>query len=433
MLNLKRTSNALTCDLEVRPGNVGDGLLPKTNLHTVLRLFPWALVCLYGAICVLRAPHAFAGRFWAEEGLYYELFQTLSVVSSLFYAGAGYPVFLTNTSVLLAELFPVEYAPVITTLVGLGALLTLLVLVLIWSERLGLDKGMAGIVAALIIMLPHTAELTANATNLQWIAAGTCVLVLLLPGNASTRLSCCVVFIAGLAGPATILLIPAFIVKCALDRSRSSWIQLGCLLVPAAVMAGVMLGANQSSTRSHPLDPDLYLSVISTQSAMTVFFGFDASLAVTSWYRVAPGAGTALFVKIISSAAVAVPFAIGITFHDTRRASILLAAAYWVSALVGTFGAIGPYELINPLSRYFFAPNIILLLLLGILGSRLAPMTGTALLAGFLAIHSLPNKIPALVFDGPSWRAQVPDGRIKKPTKVNIWPDGWTVTLLPRS
>jgi hypothetical protein len=182
----------------------------------VLRLFPWALVCLYGAICVLRAPHAFAGRFWAEEGLYYELFQTLSVVSSLFYAGAGYPVFLTNASVLLAELFPVEYAPVITTLVGLGALLTLLVLVLIWSERLGLDKGMAGIVAALIIMLPHTAELTANATNLQWIAAGTCVLVLLLPGNASTRLSCCVVFIAGLAGPATILLIPAFIVKCAL-------------------------------------------------------------------------------------------------------------------------------------------------------------------------------------------------------------------------
>jgi hypothetical protein len=184
---------------------------------------------------------------------------------------------------------------------------------------------------------------------------------------------------------------------------------------------------------SHPLDPDLYLSVISTQSAMTVFFGFDASLAVTSWYRVAPGAGTALFVKIISSAAVAVPFAIGITFHDTRRASILLAAAYWVSALVGTFGAIGPYELINPLSRYFFAPNIILLLLLGILGSRLAPMTGTAPLAGLLAIHSLPNKIPALVFDGPSWRAQVPDGRIKKPTKVNIWPDGWTVTLLPRS
>jgi hypothetical protein len=424
---------ALACHVHVRPGKRRVILFPKTNLYVALRTsFPWALVCLYGMICVLRAPHVFAGRFWAEEGLLYGLFPTLSVISSLFYAGAGYPVFLTNASVLVAELFPVEYAPVITTLVGLGALLTLLALILLWSERLGLDKAMAGIIAALVIMLPHTAEVTANATNLQWIAAAICVLILLLPGDASKRLSCCVLFIAGLAGPATILLIPAFILKCALDRSPSSCMQLACLLLAAAVMGTVMLGANQSSTRSHPLDPDLYLSVVSTQSAMTVFFGFDASLAVTSWYRAAPGAVAALFVKIISSAVVAVPFGIGLAFHETRRASILLATAYWVSAFVGTFGAIGPYNLINPLSRYFFAPNVILLLLLGILGSRLTRLTGTALLAGLLAIHSLPNKIPALVFDGPSWRAQIPTGGIQKPTKVNIWPDDWTVTLLPR-
>jgi hypothetical protein len=80
---------------------------------------------------------------------------------------------------------------------------------------------------------------------------------------------------------------------------------------------------------------------------MTVFFGFDVSLAVTGWYRGAPGAVGPLFVKIISSATVALLFVIGVAFRETRRASILLAAAYWVSALVGTFGAIGPYELIN--------------------------------------------------------------------------------------
>jgi len=79
----------------------------------------------------------------------------------------------------------VAYAPVITTVVGLGALLTLLALILLWSERLGLDNAMAGIIAALIIMLPHTTEVTANATNLQWIAAAICVLVLLLPADGS--------------------------------------------------------------------------------------------------------------------------------------------------------------------------------------------------------------------------------------------------------
>jgi hypothetical protein len=351
MLHFQQASNAFQ-HFQVRPRTDTDVLFPKTNLNTVLRrLFPWALVGVYSAICVLRAPHAFAGRFWAEEGIYYGLFQTQSVISSLFYAGAGYPLFLTNASVLGAELFPVEYAPVITTLVGLAALLTLLTLILRWGERLGLKKAVAGIIAALLIMLPHTAEVTANATNLQWIAAAVCVLVLLLPGDGSKRLSSCTVFIAGLAGPAPILLIPAFVLKCALDRSRSSWVQLGCLLVPAAVMTIVILGANQSSTRSYPFDPDLYLSVISTQSAMTVFFGFDVSLAVTGWYRGAPGAVGPLFVKIISSATVALLFVIGVAFRETRRASILLAAAYWVSALVGTFGAIGPYELINRLIR----------------------------------------------------------------------------------
>jgi len=433
MPSLKQASHALARRLEVRLGKRRDILFPRTDPHGALRLlFPWALVGFYGAICVLRAPQVFSGRFWAEEGIYYGLFPTLSFIGSIFYAAAGYPVILTNASVLLSELVPVAYAPAITTLVGLAALVTLLALILLWSERLGLNNAIAGIVAALVIMLPHTAEVTANSTNLQWIAAAICVLVLLLPEDASKRFPCCVVFIAGFAGPAPLLLIPAFLLKCALDRSRSSWMQLACLLLPAAVITILMLRANQTAIRSYPFDPDLYLSVISNQSAMTVFLGFDVSLAFTAWYRAAPGAVAALFVKIVSCGVIALVFAIGFAFHETRRASILLAAAYWVSAFVGTFGALGSYELIGPLGRYFFAPNLTLLLLLGILGSRLAPLTGTALLGGLLAIHSLPNKIPVLVFHGPSWRAQIPDSGIHKPTTINIWPDGWTVTLLPR-
>jgi len=51
----------------------------------------------------------------------------------------------------------------------------------------------------------------------------------------------------------------------------------------------VMVGANQSSSRSLP-DPDLHLSVVSTQSAMTVFFGFDLLMVdarATRFYSVA--------------------------------------------------------------------------------------------------------------------------------------------------
>jgi hypothetical protein len=429
VLALKQLAlNALAWRGGISRGKRRAFLFPKANLHIALRpLFPWALICLYGAICVWRAPHVFAGRFWGEEGLYYGLFPTLSIIDCLFYALPGYPLFWTNASVLAAELFPVEYAPVITTMVGFGAELTLLALILLWRERLGLDNAIAAIVAALVIMLPHTAEVAANSTNLQWIGAAVCVLVLLVRGDASRGFSYCVTFIAGLSGPATILLIPAFILKCALDRSRSSYMQLACLLSSTAIMGVVMLGANQSSERSYPLDPDLYLSVVSTQSALAVL-GFDASLVISSWYRAAPATVTAFFLKIISFAAVAAPFGIGIAFHETRRASLLMATAYWVSALGVTFGAFDPYS-----PRYFFAPNVILLLLLGYLGSRLvAPLTGAVLLAGLLAVHSVSNK-NNVFFEGPSWRAQIPNGGIQKPTEVNIWPSGWRkVTLLPR-
>ena len=386
----------------------------------------------YCGFSFLRAPHVFLGRFWAEEGLYYGLFQKLSAFNALIYAGAGYPMFLTNGSVLLAELLPVKYAPFITTALGLGALFTLVAMILLWSDRLGMDKMMAGIIASIIIVLPHTAEVTANATNLQWIAASIGVVVLLLPAEKPQQFSWCVLFLAGLAGPASILLAPSFALKCALDRSRSSWIQLACLLVPAAIITAVMLETRQLSTRSYPLDPDLYVSVLSTQSAMTLFFGFDVSLAITSWYRAAPSAPWVFLIKIASTAVVLTAFLIGLAIRDTRRASVLLASAYFISVFAGVFAAINPYELINPLSRYIFAPNIMLLLLLGIVASRVAPLIGTIMFVAVLAVHTLPNKIPAFLFDGPSWRAQIPDGEIRKPTEVEIWPNGWTVTLLPR-
>src|SRR5262249_22918915 len=170
-----------------------------------------------------------------------------------------------------------------------------------------------------------------------------------------------------------------------------------------------------------------------TQSAMSLFLGFDASLVISNWYRAAPETGIAFFLKIISFAAVVASFSIGIAFHETRRASLLMATAYWVSALAGTFVALLPDDRIGPIGTYCFVPNVILLLVVGCLGSRLvAPATVAVLLAGLLALHSVLNTIPAVFFEGPSWRAQIPNGGIQKPTEVNIWPPGWRVTLLPR-
>jgi hypothetical protein len=49
------------------------------------------VIIAYGVLCILRAPKIFAGRFRAEEGLYYGVFQHGTVFKNPFLTGPGYP------------------------------------------------------------------------------------------------------------------------------------------------------------------------------------------------------------------------------------------------------------------------------------------------------------------------------------------------------
>jgi hypothetical protein len=64
VLDLKQQAlKVLGCCVDVRPGRRGYVPFPKVNLHIALRpSFPWALVCLYGAIYVLLARWSRSNR-----------------------------------------------------------------------------------------------------------------------------------------------------------------------------------------------------------------------------------------------------------------------------------------------------------------------------------------------------------------------------------
>ena len=96
--------------------------------------------------------------------------------------------------------------------------------------------------------------------------------------------------------------------------------------------------------------------------------------------------------------------------------------------------ALQPQSLLDrPFLRYLFLPNVVLLLLIGHLGTKLMPWVGVALLACVVAFNArISSTMQAIFFDGPSWRAQIPADGIKQPTTVIIWPPNWKITLMPR-
>ena len=97
------------------------------------------IITAYGVFSILRAPKIFAGRFRAEEGVFYGLFQHGTAFKNLFLTGTSYPMVLTNASALLAGLFPVQYAPLVTTAIGFAVQILLVALLVLWRERIGLN------------------------------------------------------------------------------------------------------------------------------------------------------------------------------------------------------------------------------------------------------------------------------------------------------
>jgi hypothetical protein len=389
------------------------------------------VVAAYGAFCVLRAPQIFAGRFRAEEGYYYEMFQHGVAFKNLFTTGHSYPIVLTNVSVLAATLLPVEYAPLATTAIGFAAQVLLVTLIVFWHERIGLDLTTSALIAATLIVIPHSAELYASSSKLQWLVAAIDVVILIDRGG-SAWFSCGFLFIGALSGLAPAMLLPAFLLKCWLDCSRASIAQFACLAVPsAAIFVLGRMFLPQNPERHYPLDPELYLSTISAHTVSDLF-GFDIAAELSQWYLRAAGSLEVLLAGAVSIALIGSAFVLGASRDATRRASLLLAAAYVVSAVIGILGALNPEELVGrPYVRYMFVPNVALLLLIGHLGSRLRPLIGALALAWIVAVNvRVPPTLRAIFFEGPAWRAQIPEGGIDRPIAVTIWPDV-TITLTP--
>lgn len=401
--------------------------ITRSNIRVALYC---ATVFLFLALCILRAPAIFGGRFWAEEGLYYAIFHSGGWQKNLF-IGPGYPMVLTNAAVLLSSLIPLQWAPLVTTYIGLGAQVILVVFITLWSERAGFNSINTLLIVAVVAVLPHSAELLANTTNLQWLFAAIALMILLDHGMTSPWLACTILFFCGLSGLAPALLLPAFALKSWLDRTWGSAAQLISLGASASIIIFIGLRyGTQLPARSYPLDPVLYIKALSIQGIVSPLAGFAAAAQIGRWYAFSKEQLGPVLVAIGTASVIFAAFAFALWRSTERRDLFLLGAAYWVSVILGIFGALEPSNLIPwPVVRYFFVPNLILLLLIGKIGMT-KPWITAGVFSYIFLIHLWPDPtLQRTFFQGPSWSDELARTEAGRNDRIKIWPNGWTIKM----
>lgn len=207
---------------------------------------PWVLGPLFALILVARNPQVLLHpEFWAEDGWVWFPDGYEYGLASLARPVAGYLQTVPRLVGLLAQAFPLAWAP---ALFALAALLSQVLppLFLVSSRMAAAWPDARGrVLFALVwLVLPNTREVYVNLTNAQWHIAALGFLVLLsrAPATAAARgFDMAALAVCGLSGPFCLVLAPVAAWLAVACRTRAALWRAGLLCVAAAVQAGVVV------------------------------------------------------------------------------------------------------------------------------------------------------------------------------------------------
>jgi hypothetical protein len=246
-------------------GTASEGVLPAQAQE---RWIPGGGLVLLLVLIFWRAPTLLLEpRLWAEEAsIFLRYAYTHDFLDSLlFVSHAGYfSIACTLPATIAAHLFPLAYAPVVTTYFSLGFLLLLFALIL-WGHSTVWDTLGKKILACLIILFAASSvgEVWLNTINIMSYGAimSACLLLEDLREVSPRRrwyyrllLGFC-----GLTAVYTTFLGGMFLLKAWLERSRESLIHVGIVactsLIQATVFLHLYFSSRVSSTKLASLNP----------------------------------------------------------------------------------------------------------------------------------------------------------------------------------
>lgn len=350
---------------------------------------PALWVALAGVMLFLRVPDWFVRpRLWAEDGNQFFLAAHRDGASALLLPFAGYLHLVPRLIAWLGERVDPCLIPAVYVYSSFA--FTLFVVARVFSSRLDLPGK--PLIALAIVAVPHTNEVYLNLADLQWIAALSLVLTLLLrdPGDALDWVGDLVVlFLAGLTGPFSVLLLPFFVFRALCRSTRASWVILLLALSTALVQGWLIYSNPLVMPPDFPRGPFELRNLAAVLSSRVLLALFGAQC----WaYRVSRA--FVLVAGAVGFAAIARLAFLKDGFRKERVCMLLIGLAIVVSSVARIRDDLWDYrDMING-DRYFYIPRILAIWLVSScllrVGKRSYPLALSAAAAGLFAVSMVP-------------------------------------------
>ena len=406
----------------------------------------WLTVALplfvFAALVCLRMPQIIlVGRFWAEEGeVFFRRAWDMPPAQALFTPFGGYLNLLATASPLLARwTLPLAFAPYLTILIALLVQLCPPLLLLTARDAWLQPRHIRLAALLLILLIPASEEIWLQTLHCQFELTLCCAIILSLDVTtgkiAIARLG--FLALAPLCGPTAIALVPLFILRTILDRSRARAIQTATLALGAAIQ--LLLFFHAVPGRGYTLNPVVLLCVLTVRHIELPFLGIPHADIVAALIRARRAAGyipkraTLLPIIVFGTLAIAT-----LWHRNARPARWLLCAAILIAA-ASYFGALGGAATLIETrtgARYSFVPQalfVLSLLALAANTSRWTARISWSLIAWLLVVGGWEYAHPwRSISKGPAWRKEVALWHADPSHALEIWPNGWSVTLDPK-
>jgi hypothetical protein len=398
-------------------------------------LLPTALA-IYVAILFAKAPTLFVDpRFWAEEGTrFFPACQKGGLAACVSYLHLGTYQFLANAAVYLSTKVPLALAPLVTSFLALALQMVVVAQLVMFANAYRVPIMVAVLLVAAWALLPQMFEVGMSATNMQWVAGASVLLIFAMPLEWLTQrwkgaAIWCV--ICGLSGVPAVLFGPLFFLRALLERSEKV-LAIGVMLAACAAVQAALIHSYALPTplRVYSREPivlgvPIFLQTIVSPVA-SIDFADVVGKAIASEQRGALfgalGIGLGILALLVSSA--------------RDRIVWLLLLAWAFVTLVQSFGGMEAHYFLSGWvgGRYFLtgALTICLIAALGTVSSALrSPSTLILVTICVAGVVDLSSTDVRAMLSGPSWSEQVRNCGASGHCTITVWPGSpWVVDVV---
>lgn len=416
-----------------------------TNSKLFSRLVSWGLLSLAALVLVLRVPGVMeTPRFWAEEGtLYFTAAYNQPWYRALFLSHNGYYSLIPNMATVAATLVPLEFAPYVTMISSLLIQLIPVALIAFGTSELwkSLLSRVIGVGAVLFTSL--NGEVWLNTPNSQFHLSLSAFLILLEDSESLQPLRKwiyrMVLAAAGLTGVPSGFLAPLFFIKSWQDKTKEAGIQGGILLASLLLQMSIIFSTSDAGGIGDRWDgligiPTAVYSLV-LKSILVPIMGAEITQQIAGRFGSIYGDPDLSWIVVIGTLfGLAL---LGMFYLVWRyRSGWKFAGGYALLVIPSLLFSPGDKSLFIDVyfaERYFYAPNVILVLAL------ILHMTGegrrakwqskivSIVLITSVLINGILDYRETAYFeeDWPNWREEVAHWREDPTYEPRIWP-GWS-------